>query len=126
MSGSTLPKAVLQNLFLLDATVFSLFKAILKTSGRHAENGRKKSGIKKNSVLHGLSLMPYFIEFSAATDHDQQIFKALKLPEGSYVIFYKGYNNYKQFAAFSEAEIFFITRQKENAVYTCLLECTHD
>lgn len=98
----------------------------MKTSGRHAEHGRKKGGIKKNTVLHGLSLMLHFIEFSAAANHDQQIFKALKLPEGSCVIFDKGYNNYKHFAAFSEAEIFFITRQKENAVYTSLLECTHD
>lgn len=126
LSDSTLPKAILQNLFLLDATVFSLFKAILKTSGRHAENGRKKGGIKKNTVLHGLSLMPHFVEFSAAADHDQQIFKALKLPEGSYIVFDKGYNNYRQFAAFTEAGIYFITRQKENAVYTSVVECLHD
>lgn len=84
---SSLPKAVLGKLFLLDATVFGLFKAILKTSGRHADNGKKKGGIKKNTVLHGATLLPHFIEFSAAAGHDQQIFKALKLPAGSYIIF---------------------------------------
>ena len=126
ISDSSLPKAVLNKLFLLDATVFGLFKAILKTSGRHSDNGKKKGGIKKNTVLHGATLMPHFIEFSAAANHDQQIFKALKLPEGSYIIFDKGYNNYKQFAAFTQASIFFITRQKENAVYTAITECLHD
>jgi len=126
ISDSSLPKAVVNKLFLLDATVFSLFKAILKTSGRHADNGKKKGGIKKNTVLHGNTLMPHFIEFSAAANHDQQIFKALKLPTGSYIVFDKGYNNYKQFAAFSQAGIFFITRQKENAVYTSMIECLHD
>ena len=126
ISDSSLPKAVLDKLFLLDATVFGLFKAILKTSGRHADNGKKKGGIKKNTVLNGATLMPHFIEFSAAADHDQQIFKALKLPADSYIIFDKGYNNYKQFAAFSRAGVFFITRQKENAVYQTITECLHD
>ena len=42
LSDSTLPKAVIQKLFLMDATVFGLFKAILKTSGRHSDNGKKK------------------------------------------------------------------------------------
>jgi len=126
ISDSSLPKAVLDKLFLLDATVFGLFKAILKTNGRHADNGKKKGGIKKNTVLHGNTLMPHFIEFSAAASHDQQIFKAMKLPANSYMVFDKGYNNYKQFAAFTHAGIFFITRQKQNAVYNTVVECLHD
>lgn len=48
------------------------------------------------------------------------------MPEGSYVVFDKGYNNYRQFAAFGQAGIRFITRQKENAVYSSVLECLHD
>lgn len=126
LSDSTLPKAILQKLFLLDSTVFGLFKAILKTSGRHSMNGKKKRGIKKNTVIEGLTLMPSFIEFNAAADHDQQVFKALKLPHGSFVVFDKGYNNYRQFADFNESGITFITRQKENAVYKSLIECIHD
>ena len=126
LSDSSLPKVVLQNLFLLDATVFGLFKAILKTSGRHAANGKRKGGIKKNTVIEGTSLMPCFIQFDAAADSDQRIYQKLSLPKGSYVVFDKGYNNYRQFAAFGQAGISFITRQKENAVYTTVLECLHD
>lgn len=125
LSDSTLPKAITQKLFLLDATVFSLFKAILKTSGRYSANGKKKGGIKKNTVIEASSMMPYFIQFDAAADHDQLIYKHLSLPAGSYIVFDKGYNNYRQFAAFSAAGISFITRQKENAVYTSLIECLH-
>jgi Transposase DDE domain/Domain of unknown function (DUF4372) len=125
LSDSTLPKAVLQKLFLLDATVFSLFKAILKTSGRYAANGKKKGGIKKNTVIEASSLMPCFIQFDAAADNDQLIYKHLSLPAGSYIVFDKGYNNYRQFAAFGAAGISFITRQKENAVYTSAIECLH-
>lgn len=58
LSDSTLPKVILQKLFLLDATVFGLFKAILKTSGRYAANGKRKGGIKKNTVIEATSLMP--------------------------------------------------------------------
>lgn len=126
LSDSTLPKAVIQRLFLLDATVFGLFKAILKTSGRHSDNGKKKGGIKKNTVIEGSSLMPCFIQFSAAADNDQQIYKVLALPKGSYVVFDKGYNNYRQFANFTQAGIVFVTRQKENAVYQSEYECVYD
>lgn len=126
LSDSSLPKGILQKLFLLDATVFGLFKAILKTSGRHSANGKKKGGIKKNTVIEATSLMPSFIQFDAAADSDQRIYKQLSLPAGSYIVFDKGYNNYRQFAAFTNAGIYFITRQKDNAVFTTIIECLHD
>lgn len=70
--------------------------------------------------------MPLFIQFDAAADSDQRIYKTLSLPEGSYIVFDKGYNNYVQFAAFTHAGIYFITRQKDNAVFTNVVECLHD
>ena len=125
-SDGTLPKTILGKLFLMDDTFFRLFKDILKTSGRYADNGKKKGGIKKNTVLQGISLMPCFIDFSAAADNDQNIYKKLQLPQSSYIVFDKGYNNYQAFANFSNAGIYFITRQKENAVFTQQIECLHD
>jgi hypothetical protein len=122
VSDSTLPKNVLSKLFLVDSTVFSLFKAILKTTGRHSDNGRKKGGIKKNTMLDGATLMPLLVRFNAAADSDQQFLEFIKLPKGSYLTFDKGYNNYQQFAAFTAAGVFFITRQKSNAVYKSVSE----
>jgi hypothetical protein len=122
ISDSTLPKEVLSKLFLVDSTVFSLFKAILKTTGRHSANGKKKGGIKKNTMLEGATLMPVLIQFNAAADNDQQFLQFIKLPKGSFLTFDKGYNNYPQFAAFTAEEIFFITRQKDNAVYKSVSE----
>ena len=94
LSDSTLPKYVPQKLFLIDSTVFSLFKEILKTSGR---NAKRKGGIKKNAVLNGLSLMPQLVRFTAASVNDQQFLPYIQLPKGSYLTFDKGYNNYAQF-----------------------------
>lgn len=122
LSDSTLPQAVLSKLFIVDSTVFGLFKAILKTSGRKAANGKQKGGIKKNTMIDGSSLMPTLIRFNAAADNDQQFLKYIKLPAGSYLTFDKGYNNYKYFAAFPKSLIYFITRQKDNAVYTSVSE----
>lgn len=122
ISDSTLPKNVLSKLFLIDSTVFSLFKAILKTSGRHSANGKKKGGIKKNTMLDGTTLMPILIRFNAAADNDQQFLQFIKLAEGSYLTFDKGYNNYQQFATFTANKIYFITRQKDNAVYKSVSE----
>lgn len=122
LSDSTLPKSVLNNLFLIDSTVFGLFKAILKTSGRNRLDGKRKGGIKKNTVLEASSRMPVVINFNAAANHDQLFLKYINLPTGSYLAFDKGYNNYNEFAAYSEKGIFFITRQKDNAVYKSVAE----
>lgn len=122
LSDSTLPQAVLSKLFIVDSTVFGLFKAILKTSGRTSADGKKKGGIKKNTMIQAASHMPMLIRFNAAADNDQKFLQYIDLPSGSYLTMDKGYNNYKQFARFTQKGIFFITRQKDNAVYTTVSE----
>lgn len=122
LSDSTLPADVREKLFIIDSTVFSLFKAILRTSGKHSNDGRKKGGIKKNTMLEASSLMPVLIRFNAAADNDQQFLKFIELPEGSFLTFDKGYNSYQRFADFTRRKIFFITRQKDNAVYKSVSE----
>ena len=46
----------------------------------------------------------------------------IELPSGSYLTFDKAYNGYAQFARFTKKGIFFITRQKDNAIYTSVSE----
>jgi hypothetical protein len=122
LSDSTLPVSVREKLFIIDSTVFSLFKAVLRTSGKHAADGKKKGGIKKNTMLKASSLMPVLVQFNAAADNDQQFLKFIELPEGSYLTFDKGYNNYQQYARFTKVKIYFISRQKDNAVYKSVSE----
>lgn len=122
LSDSTLPKYVFQQLFVIDSTVFTLFKEILKTSGRYSLDGKRKGGIKKNTLLSGSTLLPQLVRFNAAADNDQQFLQHVQLPKGSYLVFDKGYNNYTQFAAYEAQGIYFITRQKENAAYTSIEE----
>ena len=72
LSDSSLPKAVLFKLFIIVSTVFSLFKAILKTAGRAPSHGKKEGGIKKNTMMSAGSHLPILVRFKAAADHDQQ------------------------------------------------------
>lgn len=62
------------------------------------------------------------VRFNAAADNDQQFLQFIQLPKGSLLTFDKSYNNYQLFASFSVSEVFFITRQKDNAVYKSVSE----
>jgi hypothetical protein len=122
LSDSSLSPTLLSKLFVVDATVFSLFKAILKGPGRNPVNGKRKGGIKKHTMLSGSSLMPVLIKFTAAAASDQHIIPEIKLPPGSFITFDKGYTNYQWYAAMTIQGVYFITRQKEDAVYTSISE----
>src|SRR5699024_7704103 len=46
LADSRLNKGELKRLYIMDSTTISLFKAILKGTGRDPKNGKKKGGIK--------------------------------------------------------------------------------
>ena len=123
ISDSHLKAAVLQRLYILDSTTISLFKAILKPAGRKRKDGKSKGGMKVHTLLNAGTNMPSFIKYTAAALHDQQFYKYIKeLPDYSIIAFDKAYINYRQFDAFTKRNIFYVTRQKENADYTAMEE----
>jgi hypothetical protein len=123
ISDSRLKSAVLQRLYILDSTTISLFKAILKPAGRKRKDGKSKGGMKVHTLLNADTNMPSFIKYTAAALHDQQFYKYIKeLPDYSIIAFDKAYINYLQFDAFTKRNIFYVTRQKENAAYTAIEE----
>ena len=123
ISDSRLKAIVLQKLYILDSTTISLFKAILKPAGRKRKDGKSKGGMKVHTLLNADSNMPSFIKYTAAALHDQQFYKYIKeLPDYSIIAFDKAYINYLQFDAFTKRNIFYVTRQKDNAGYTFIEE----
>lgn len=75
--------------------------------------------MKVHTLLNAQTNMPSFIKYTAAALHDQQFYKYIKaLPDYSIIAFDKAYINYMQFEAFTKRNIFYVTRQKENADYT--------
>jgi transposase len=79
--------------------------------------------MKVHTLLNAQTNMPSFIKYTAAALHDQQFYKYIKeLPDYSIIAFDKAYINYMQFDAFTKRNIFYVTRQKENADYTSIEE----
>jgi len=111
-----------KGLRIIDSTTISLFSDILKGAGRNPINGKKKGGIKMHTMINSLEDVPCLVRFSSAATHDHIFLKDLELKKGSYVVFDKGYNDYEQYLEWTLENIYFVTRQKDNAVYDSLEE----
>lgn len=119
--GSPLSLPV-KHLKIVDSTTISLFSDILKGVGRNPINGRKKGGIKMHTMINALEDVPCLVRFSSAATHDHTFLKALNLEKGSFVVFDKAYNDYLQYLQWTENDIYFVTRQKDNALYKSIEE----
>lgn len=123
ISDSRMTPVTRKNLYILDSSTISLFKAILKPAGRKRKDGTSKGGMKVHTLLNADANMPSFIKYTAVALHDQQFYKYIKeLPDYSIIAFDKAYINYEQFDKFTERNIYYVTRQKENADYKTIEE----
>ena len=111
----------LKELLIVDSTTIRLFSDILKGVGRNPINdGRKKGGLKVHMLVDAVAGIARFVKISEAKQHDRVFLRQLKLPAHSMVVFDKAYNDYEQYATWTGEDVYFVTRQKENAVYTVL------
>src|SRR5664279_1511293 len=60
------------------------------------------------------------MKITAAKMHDKNFLSEIQVPQFSMLVFDKAYNYYKQFNEWTEKKIYFVTRQKSNAVYSVL------
>lgn len=118
ISDSRIKDVIKKQVKIFDSTTISLFKDILKCTGRLPSNGKRKGGIKMHTVINVDETVPKVIWFTEASTSDHVLLKKLTFDKDTIYVFDKGYNDYKAFKLFSEAQIGFVTRIKENAVYT--------
>ncbi len=121
LSDSRIELELFKQLYIVDSTVFSLFKDILKVAGRR-KDGRSKGGIKAHTLVHAVELMPCLVRFTAATTHDHTFLQHINLPEGSYIVMDKGYVDYHQYQLWSNTGVYYITRMRDNALYQSIEE----
>lgn len=100
-------------LFSIDSTTISLCLAVFPWAFFRS----RKGGVKMHTVLDHDGNIPAFVAFSEAKAHDRLLCDLLHLPKGSIVVGDRAYNDYKWFNSLSQAGVFFVTRQKSNAVY---------
>ncbi len=106
-----------QNLYIVDSTTISLFDDILKGVGRNPLEGKKKGGLKVHTLINASQDIPTLIKMTAAATHDHIFLKDIKLQQYSWIVFDKGYNDYSYYAELIKKDIYFVTRQKENAQF---------
>ena len=102
----------------LDSTTISLCLNLFPW----AEFRRAKGGVKAHVLLDHADYLPAFVRISKANVHDSKILASIRLTPGSIVAMDRAYNDYRQFARWVEAGIYFVTRMKDNAVYTVVEE----
>ncbi len=100
-------------LFSLDASVIDLSLSAFPW----ARFRRTKSAVKIHTLLDHSGYLPAFVAITDGKTHETKVATSLSLPKGSIVVEDKAYNDYKWFADLTQTGIFFITRQKRNAIY---------
>lgn len=79
---------------------------------------RKKKGGVKTHVLYDLETqVPAYFHISTASVHDS---KAMKYIPGSYYVFDRGYNAFKELYKIHLHESFFVVRAKKNLQFKCI------
>jgi hypothetical protein len=97
----------------LDSTTISLCLNMFPW----AQFRRAKGGVKVHVLLDHDDYMPSFALITEAKRHDRTVARRFSLKPGSIVAFDRAYNDYSLFSHWTVSGIFFVTRQKENAVY---------
>lgn len=78
--------------------------------------------MKIHTMINAQQDVPCLVRFTSAATHDYTFSKELDLRKGSFVVFDKGYVDYLQYHRWTLDDIYFVTRQKDNAVYKSLEE----
>ncbi len=117
LSDSSPRSLPVKDLKIVDSSTIGLFSDILKGAGRNPISGKKKGGIKMHTLINAQEDVPCLIRFTSAATHDHTFLKELELKKGSFVVFDKGYLDYSQYHNWTLDDIYFVTRQKDNAVY---------
>ncbi len=98
----------------LDSTTISLCLALFPW----AKFRRAKGGVKAHVLLDHDDYLPAYVLLSEAKRSDVKLADSFALNPGSIVAMDRGYTDYALFARWTMAEVYFVTRLKDNAVFT--------
>jgi putative transposase len=101
-------------LYSLDASVIDLSLGAFPW----ASFRRTKSAIKLHTLLDHSGYLPAFVSITEGKIHETKVAAAINLSKGSIVVEDRAYTDYGWFDQLQRKGIFFVTRQKTNAVYT--------
>jgi hypothetical protein len=111
-------------LYVFDSTTITLFQEVLKAAGTSPVNGKRKGGIKVHTLIRADQDVPCMVRFSPSAANDMKFLKDIHLPEGSVIVFDKGYNSYTAFNRFTSEGVSWVTRLHQHLVYKKLADRT--
>ena len=101
-------------LYSLDATVIDLCLSVFDW----AKFRRAKGAIKLHLLLDHDGYLPTFCLMSEGRVHEINVARTLELPSGAVVVMDRGYVDYLWLDALDAQGVFFVTRLKENALFS--------
>jgi len=101
-------------LYSLDATVIDLCLEMFDW----AKFRRAKGAIKLHLLLDHDGCLPCYAVFTEGKTHEIRVARTLSWPAGSIVAMERGYVDYAFLDSLTEQDVFFVTRLKENALYS--------
>lgn len=100
----------------LDSTVIDLCLSMYDW----AKFRRTKGAVKLHLVLDHDGYLPSFAVITDGKCHDVKVAHLLKFDPDTIVVDDRGYNDYRLFAKWTDEGVFFVTRMKENALYSVM------
>ena len=100
-------------LFSLDSSLIDLSLSLFPWS----DHNRHRGAVKLHIGLDHRGHFPAFATLTEGRCHDVPVGRAFDFPKGSIAIIDKGYTDYNWDKLLTEKEIFFVTRQRTNALY---------
>lgn len=103
------------NVYAFDSTTIPLCLSVFWW----AKFRMKKGGVKAHVLYDLESQVPAFFHISTASVYDSKAMKEIPYESGSYYIFDRGYNAFKELFKIHQHESFFVVRAKKNLQYKC-------
>ena len=104
------------NIYAFDSTTIPLCLSVFWW----AKFRKKKGGIKAHVLYDLESQVPAYFHITTASVHDSKAMKEIPYESGSYYVFDRGYNAFKELYRIHQHESFFIVRAKKNLQYKCI------
>ena len=81
---------------------------------------KRKDGVKAHVLYDLESQVPAYFHITKASVHDSKAMKEIPYESGSYYVFDRGYNAFKELYRIHRHESFFVVRAKKNLQYKCI------
>lgn len=103
------------NVYAFDSTTIPLCLSVFLW----AKFRKRKGGVKIHFLYDLETSVPAFYHVTTASVHDSKAMKVIPYESGSYYVFDRGYNAFKELYKIHQMDSFFVVRAKKNLQYKC-------